>query len=137
MPERPEFADAPPRLLVAMPAGDTSGRWHRRRLAAGAIVVGLVLAVAVIVVALVGGGHGSANPPRAHRVAAPVERVVLPVVVGAHLQLARSVLQSEGFAVHVRTVSGRGAAGMVIGQKPTGGRPVAKSTGVLLTVSNG
>ena len=62
---------------------------------------------------------------------------MLPVVIGAGVQLATSTLQSEGFPVQVQTVSASSPAGMVVGEKPSGGRPVARSTRILLTVSNG
>jgi hypothetical protein len=136
MPERPDFADvAAPRLLVAIPQAAQNGRSRGRWLALGAILAGVAIAVVVAVVALVG-GSGSSGPSRGHGVAATA-KVVLPVVVGAHAQLAESLLQGEGFSVQVHTVSGGGSAGMVVGEKPAGGRAVPKSTRVLLTVSNG
>jgi hypothetical protein len=137
MPERQEFEEAvPPRLLVAVPARGDLRRSRVRLVAVIALVIGLFLAVGVVVAAFVGHGNGS-HPGRAHGVATPAKSVVLPVVVGAHVDLATSVLQSEGFPVQVRTVSGTSPAGMVVGETPSGGRPVARSTRVLLTVSNG
>ena len=136
MPERPDFADvAAPRLLRRRPTGSRKGQAARPVAGRGAILAGVVLAVAVAVVAVVG-GSGTSSPPRAHGVAATTT-VVLPVVVGAHAQLAESVLQGEGFSVQVHTVSGGGSAGMVVGEKPAGGRPVAKSHPRAAAVSNG
>lgn len=136
LPERPNYGElAPPRLLVAVPRAEGSRTSRGRRVATAAILAGLVLGAVAIVVALLD-RSGSSTAPRGHQVVA-TPRVVLPVVLGSHLQLAESVLQSEGFPVKVHTVSGRGPSGMVVGETPTGGRPIAKSTRVILTVSGG
>jgi PASTA domain len=138
MPERQELRDAiPPRLLVAVPATDKTGPSRSRRIAAGMLLLGIVLGLSVVVAAFLDRGHGSSPPSRAHGAATPAKSVVLPVVIGAHVELATSVLRGEGFPVQVRTVSGSSPAGMVVGQTPSGGRPVARSTRVLLTVSSG
>jgi hypothetical protein len=138
MPQKSEFGDsAPPRLLVAVPAGSRPRPSRFRWFAIGAVVAGLALALGVVVAALVDRGHGTPTTRHAHNVAAPASSVVLPFVVGAGQQLATSVLQGEGFPVHVRTVADSSPAGTVVAEKPAGGRPVARSTRVLLTISNG
>ena len=137
MPQRSKFGDASNHLLVAVPAAKQPTHSRGRLIAATALAVGLVLVVAVAVVALVDRGHGATTPTRPHPAAAPA-KVVLPYVVGAGQQLATSTLQGEGFAVRVHTVpSASQAVGMVVGEKPTGGRSVPSGTHVLLTVSSG
>ena len=138
VPEEKQFQEAaPPRVLAPVPAVGGSRRSRARLIAVGAVVAGLVLAVAVGVAALVDRGHGSAPPRRAAKAAATAKQVVLPVVVGAHVQLAESLLRSDGFSVQVQTVSGGSPAGTVVGETPAGGRPVTSGTPVRLTVSNG
>ena len=138
VPERKQFHETvPPRILVPVPTDRGSCRSRARVIAVGTVVVGLVLAVGVVVAVFVDRGHGSAPISRVVKAAAAAKRRVLPVVVGAHVQLAQSVLQSEGFSVQIQTVSGASPAGTVIGESPAGGRPVASNTPIRLTVSNG
>jgi beta-lactam-binding protein with PASTA domain len=87
------------------------------------------LAVALVLL-LIGGGVAAYLLTRA-------PKVVVPAVTGEQLNVARTQLQNENFAISVINVTSPRPSGTVIGQDPGAGTRAAKGATVTLTVSQG
>ena len=87
--------------------------------------------IALLVALLLAGGAVAA-----YLLTRPV-KVIVPSVTGETLNVARTVLQNEGFTVSVINVTNNNPAGTVIGENPAGGTKVDKGSSVQLTVSTG
>ena len=126
--------------LTGAPGGDTTSflppppvvaeEWEqvaepqrpRRRRWLWAVVAGLLVAGAVIAALLLLGGP---------------DRIAVPNVVGADLQVAQERLRSEGFEVEVTEARNPQPEGRVIGQDPEADAEAPEGSTVNLTVSGG
>ena len=85
----------------------------------------------MLVLLLLAGGAAAA-----YLLTRPAQATV-PAVTGEQLNVARDIVQNRGFQVAVINVPSNQAAGIVIGEDPSGGTKADKDSTVSLSVSQG